>query len=207
MQKSLLFKINKKEFKELIGDIYKNQDNNYFKIIINKRTYDLKKVKKKLTEVTTHKTTKSEAKKLYKKLIQMFIDTMESEKSNRLKKYNILNILGNIGSMFIGAYFHNNNVPKETMFEKSIAERSKLRRERLDEIKREEQNINYDLFKKYFTDYQSPSNMSKKLSETEDAVNEVRVDSIKKLLSKFKESLIMCLKIKNQSILLNSKNH
>ena len=30
MQKSLLFKINKKEFKELIGDIYKNQDNNYF---------------------------------------------------------------------------------------------------------------------------------------------------------------------------------
>ena len=167
----------------------------------------MKKVKKKLTEVTTHKTTKSEAKKLYKKLIQKFIDTMKSEKSNRLKKYNILNILGNIGSMFIGAYLHNNNVPKETMFEKSIVERSKLRRERLDEIKREEQNINYDLFKKYFTDYQSPSNMSKKLSETEDAVNEVRVDSIKKLLSKFKESLIMCLKIKNQSILLNSKNH
>ena len=107
---------------------------------------------------------------------------MESEKSNRLKKYNILNILGNIGSMFIGAYLHNNNVPKETMFEKSIAERSKLRRERLDGIKREEQNINYDLFKKHFTDYQSPS--KKFLSETEGAVNEVRVDSIKKLLSK-----------------------
>ena len=46
MPKSLLFKINKKEFEELTGDIYKNQDNNYFKIIINKRTYDLKNAKK-----------------------------------------------------------------------------------------------------------------------------------------------------------------
>ena len=36
----------------------------------------------------------------------------------------------------------------------------------------------------YFTDYQSQSNMYKKLSETKDAVNEVRIDSIKKLLSK-----------------------
>ena len=54
----------------------------------------------------------------------------------------------------------------------------------MDEIKRKEQNINNELFKEYFTDYQSPSNMYKKLSETEGAVNEVRVDSIKKVLSK-----------------------
>ena len=67
------------------------------------------------------------------------------------------------------------------MFERSIAERIKLRRERLDEIKRKEQNINNELFKIYFTDYQSPSNMYKKLSETEGAVNKVRVDSIKKV--------------------------
>ena len=84
---------------------------------------------------------------------------------------------------------------KETKFEGSIAERTKLRRERLDEIKRKEQKINNEFFKEYFTDYQSPSNMYKKFSQTKDAVNKVRVDSIKDILSKFKESLIIHLKI------------
>ena len=45
------------------------------------------------------------------------------------------------------------------MFERTIAERTKLRRERSDEIERKEQKINNELFKEYFTDYQSPSNM------------------------------------------------
>ena len=62
MQKPLWFKINKKEFEELTRDIYNNQDNNDFKIIINKRTYDLKNAKKFWMEVTTYKTTKSEVK-------------------------------------------------------------------------------------------------------------------------------------------------
>ena len=53
------------------------------------------------------------------------------------------------------------------MFEKSIAARIKLRKERFDEIKRKEQTIKNEVFKEYFTDYQSPSNMYKKLSETE----------------------------------------
>ena len=65
-----------------------------------------------------------------------------------------------------------------------MAERTKLRRGRFDEIKRSEQNINNKLFKVYFTDYQSPSNMYKKLSKTREAVNEVRVDSIKEVLYK-----------------------
>ena len=68
------------------------------------------------------------------------------------------------------------------MFERSIEERIKSRRGRLDEIKRKQQNINNELFKEYFKDYQSPSNMYKKLNETEGAVNKVRVDSIKKIL-------------------------
>ena len=42
------------------------------------------------------------------------------------------------------------------------------------------------MFEAYFTDYQSPSNMYKKLSETKYVVNEVRVDLIKKVLSKLK---------------------
>ena len=64
MQRPLWFGINKKEFEELTRDIYNNQDNNDFKIIINKRTYDLKNAKKIWMEVTTRKTTKSEVKKL-----------------------------------------------------------------------------------------------------------------------------------------------
>ena len=92
------------------------------------------------------------------------------------------NILKNVGSIFTGAYLHYKNVPKETMFERNIAERTQLRR-RSDKIERQEQNINNELFKGYFTDYQSPSNMYKELNKTKDTVNEVRVDSIKKVLS------------------------
>ena len=44
--KPLLFEINKNEFEELSGNIENNQDNDNFKIIINKRTYDLKNTKK-----------------------------------------------------------------------------------------------------------------------------------------------------------------
>ena len=72
-----------------------------------------------------------------------------------------MNILENVGAIFTGAYLHYKDVLKETIFKRSIAERIKLRKERLDEIKRKEQNINNKLFKEYFNDYQSPSNMHK----------------------------------------------
>ena len=94
-----------------------------------------------------------------------------------------MNILKNIASIFTGAYLHYKNEPKETIFERSIAEKRKLRRGRLDKIKRKEEKINNELFKVYFSDYQRPSNMYKKLSETKDAVNEVWVDSIKGVFS------------------------
>ena len=70
MQKPLQFEIDKKEFEELTRNIYLNQDNNDFKIIKNKGIYDLKNAKKFWTEVTTCKTTKSEAKNLYNELTQ-----------------------------------------------------------------------------------------------------------------------------------------
>ena len=66
-----------------------------------------------------------------------------------------------MGSIFTGAYLDCKDVPKETVSERSIAERTKLRRERLVEIKRKEQNRKNELFKTYFTEYQSPSNMYK----------------------------------------------
>ena len=56
------------------------------------------------------------------------------------------------------------------MFERNIAEKTKLRRGRLDKIKRKEQDINNELlFKEYSTNYRSPSNMYEKLIETENA--------------------------------------
>ena len=60
MQKPLWFKINEKKFEELTGDIYNNQDKNDFRIIRNKRTYDLKNAKKIWMELTTSKISKSE---------------------------------------------------------------------------------------------------------------------------------------------------
>ena len=102
MQKPLWFEINGKEFEELTGGIYNNQDNNDFKIKINKKTSDLENAKKFWAEVTTRKTTKSEAKELYKELIQKDIDTLEKLKSNKPGKDNILNIFENVGSIFTG---------------------------------------------------------------------------------------------------------
>ena len=69
-------------------------------------------------------------------MIQKDIDALEREKSNSIKKYNILKILENIGAIFTGAYLHYEEVRKETIFERNIAERVKLRRQRLDIIKK-----------------------------------------------------------------------
>ena len=184
MQKPLWFEMNKEEFEELTREIYNNQDNNDFKIIINRKTYDLKSAQNFWMEVTALKTTKSETKKMYNESIQTENDALERKKCDEFKKYNILNILKNVGSIFTGTYLHYKRVPKETMFEISIAERTTLSRGRLDEVKRKEQNINDVLFNAYFTDYQNPSSMYKKLSQIKGAVNEFPVDSIKKVLSK-----------------------
>ena len=95
MQKPIWFEINKKEDEKLTRVIYNNQDNNDFEIIINRRTYYLKNAKKYSMEVITHKTTNSEAKKLYNELIQKDINALEREKNdakreeiNGIRKFN-----------------------------------------------------------------------------------------------------------------------
>ena len=102
-----------KNYYDLTENIQDNQDNNDFEIIINKRTYDLKNAKKIWMKVTTSKTTKIEAKKLYSKLIQIDIDGLEGKKRNYIRKYKILNILNNIGLIFTtDIYLHYRDVPK-----------------------------------------------------------------------------------------------
>ena len=54
-------------------------------------------------------------------------------------------------------------------------------------IKGKEQNINNELFKTYFTDYQSPSIMYKKLREPENTeITKTGADLFKKVLNKLK---------------------
>ena len=149
MQMPLLwFRINKPELEKLTSDIYNNQntkDLKNTKNTINKNTFDLKNEKKFRAKVTTSKTSRNEAKKLYKELIQKDIDALERAKSNSIKKYNVLKILENIGAILTGAYFHYREVPKKTIAERNIAESVKLRRGRIAEIEEEEKNINNKL--------------------------------------------------------------
>ena len=139
MQKPLWIRINKKAFDELTENIYNNQDNNDFKFTINRKTYDLKDAKMFWTELTKRKITKNEAKDLYNKLIQKDIHILEKSKSSKLEKHNILNILKNVGPIFTGACYHHKDVSKETIFERSIAERIKSRKEKLNGIEQKEQ--------------------------------------------------------------------
>ena len=58
-------------------------------------------------------------------------------------------------------------------------------------MKLEEKNsINHELFRNYLTDDQSPSNMYKKLIETEEVeMNKIRVVLFKKILSKLQRTV------------------
>ena len=72
----------------------------------------------------------------------------------------------------------------EPKTEESIAERSKLRRERIAEIKREEENANTLTFRYYFSKYQNVSDMYKTLRETKGKRHEDQVYLIKEILDK-----------------------
>ena len=62
---------------------------------------------------TKSEISKNGAKKLYKELIQKYIDALEREKSNKIKKNNILKILENINAIFTGTYLHYGELPKK----------------------------------------------------------------------------------------------
>ena len=54
-------------------------------------------------------------------------------------------------------------------------------------MKKKKKNIGNNLSKKYFINYQSPSDMYKKLRKTEGKKNEDQVYAIKKVLDKIKK--------------------
>ena len=185
MQIPLWFKINKSEFDELTGEIYDNQDNKDFKITIDQKTYHLKNEKKIWTKITKSKVSKNEAKKLYKELIQKDIDALKREKSNSIKKYNILDILENMYTIFTGTYLHYKDVSEETKFERNIADRVKSRRQNLGIINKKTENINNELFDHYF-DYLNATIILKRLRHASDVRNKDLVESMNKKLTNMK---------------------
>ena len=74
----------------------------------------------------------------------------------------------------------------EPKIQGSIAEKTKLRRQRLDIINKKKESINNKLFKEYF-DYSNPDTMIKRLKDAGDEKNKNMVKSIRKNLNKMKK--------------------
>ena len=72
--------------------------------------------------------------------------------------------------------------------EESIAERTKLRRQKLNITAKKKKNIGNDLFNKYLN-YPSPDIMIKRLKDVGDEKNKNMVKSINKTLNKMKENI------------------
>ena len=143
-------------------------------------------------------------KKLYKELIQKDIDALEKEKSNSIKKDNILKILENIGAIFTGTYFHYKELPKKTIFQRNIAESVKLRKRRLDIIDKKKENINNELLNHYFG-YLNPVIMLERLRDVSEEKNKDLVESINKKLTKMKNIVKNVLKDKVSRVEENEK--
>ena len=139
-------------------------NNNEFKTTVDKKTYDLKNAGKFLTKIITQKISYDVAFELYSDLITPEITELENTKGKgKNKRYNILNVLKNLESVFTGNYFRYKEAPSES--EESIMERTKLRRQRSDEIANKEKMIGPELFREYFR-YLSPSYMYNNLNKT-----------------------------------------
>ena len=89
-------------------------------------------------------------------------------------------------AIFTGVYLHYKEVPKETKFEKSIADGIKSRKERLDIITKNKENTNNELFKECFH-YSNPDTMIKRLKNVNDEINKNMVNSINENLNEMKK--------------------
>ena len=179
MHKSFWVKLNKNNFDSLIQDVNNNLNNNELKTTVNKKFYNLKNAQTFLVNITTKKISENEARDLYSNLITPDIHQLKNAKhKSKYKKNEILDILENLESVFTGAYLYYEDVPSE--LEETIAKRLESVKERFDEIKRKEQDINNESLKYYLSNYLSPSNMYENSIETKDAgINQIKINSIK----------------------------
>ena len=137
IHKSLWVKLNKSDFNSLTQDVYKNLTNDEFKTTVNKKAYELTNAKKFLEKIITQKISKEDPKELYSDLTTPDITGLQNVKGKgKNKRYKILEVLENLKSVFTGVCLHYKDVPSES--EESTAERTKLRRQRSDEITNKE---------------------------------------------------------------------
>ena len=98
-----------------------------------------------------------------------------------------MNVLKNFKSVFTSVYLNYFDKPSEP--EESIAERTKLRGERSDEIAKQEKMIDAKLFTEYF-EYLSPSDMCKNLNRAIGSEqNKAQVNAIKDRLANLMEAI------------------
>ena len=181
--------ISKNDFISLIKDVADNLDDKGNKTRVNNVDYDLKDAENNLLEIITKKLSKNEAHKLYDSLIKPDVDKLKNTSGREKdKRNNILMILDNLKlSLFEGVCFHHKDKSPET--EESIAERTKLKRQRVPEIVNENHTISLELFRKYFG-YSNPSNMCKLLNDTKNTErNKAQVDLIKGNLTNLKRNI------------------
>ena len=118
-------------------------------------------------KITTQKLSEKEALKLYSDLIILDIATLEKSKSKSKKmRKNISNVQKNLESVFTGVYF----------------QRTKLRKQRLDEIAKKERMINPKMFREYLDMYKD-LNKTTGLEE-----NKAQVNTIKNRLANLMEA-------------------
>ena len=141
IKKPLWVKINRNNFNSLMLDVYNNLNNNEFKSTVNKKAYDLKNAKDFLEKIIIQKISEKDVKKLYSDLITSDITKLKNAKvKGKNKRNNILNVLENVESIFNGKYLHYKDEQSKSESE-DIAERTKLKRQRFDEIASKEKKI------------------------------------------------------------------
>ena len=108
----------------------------------------MKNAEKYLLKIIIKEISRNEALEVYNSLIKPDVDMLKLS-IGKNRRNNILAILDNIkSSLFDNVYLHYQDKSSET--EESIAEKTKLRRQRSDEIAKNEKKISLELFKRYF---------------------------------------------------------
>ena len=186
IRKPLWLKASRKNLISLIKHVVDNLNSDKYKTSVN----DLKNAEKFLLEIITKTFRENEARRLFNDLIKPDVDTlMKSTSRCKDKRSNILSTLSNVEwVVFGGLYFDYDDKP-ESKSEESIAERTKLRRQRFDEIAEKGKMISSKLFEKYFG-YWNPSDMYEALNETTGLKeNKAQVNMIENRLANLMEVL------------------
>ena len=148
ISKQLWIQIPRNDFISLIKYVFDNLDKKDFQTTVNKRKYDLKNAETYLLKIIIKEISRNEALEVYNSLIKPDVDMLKLS-IGKNRRNNILAILDNIkSSLFHNVYLHYQDKSSET--EESIAKRTKLRRQRSDEIAKNEKKISLELFKRYF---------------------------------------------------------